>query len=97
LLTDLFGDIPFTIDSDSLPGVTRSFLDFWDAAEENGESRIYGGIHWEFDNQEGLLAGQILKDYVFANFLQPVPLPSTVLLLGSGLLGLAGWRRYRKS
>jgi hypothetical protein len=27
----------------------------------------------------------------------PVPLPSTVLLLGPGLLGLAGWRRFRKS
>ena len=26
----------------------------------------------------------------------PVPLPPTVLLLGSGLLGLAGWRRFRK-
>jgi len=31
--------------------------------------------------------------------LQPVeavPLPSTVLLLGSGLLGLMGWRRFRR-
>jgi hypothetical protein len=26
-----------------------------------------------------------------------VPLPGSVLLLGSGLLGLAGWRRFRKS
>jgi hypothetical protein len=27
---------------------------------------------------------------------QVVPLPPSVLLLGSGLLGLAGWRRFRK-
>jgi hypothetical protein len=26
----------------------------------------------------------------------PVPIPPTVLLLGSGLLGLGGWRRFRK-
>jgi hypothetical protein len=26
-----------------------------------------------------------------------VPLPPTVLLLGSGLLGLVGWRRFKKS
>ncbi len=26
----------------------------------------------------------------------PVPLPSTLLLLGSGILGLAGWRRFKK-
>lgn len=28
--------------------------------------------------------------------LEAVPLPGTLLLLGSGLLGLAGWRRFRK-
>ncbi len=33
-----------------------------------------------------------------SNELVPIPLPSTVLLLGSGLLGLGGWRaRLRKS
>jgi hypothetical protein len=26
----------------------------------------------------------------------PIPVPSTLLLLGSGLLGLTGWRRFRK-
>jgi hypothetical protein len=25
-----------------------------------------------------------------------VPIPGSVLLLGSGLLGLAGWKRFRK-
>jgi hypothetical protein len=96
LLTDFFGEQPFTIGSDGLPGVERNFLSFWDAAEEAGISRIYGGIHWEFDSLEGLLGGKLLGDYVFANFLQPVPVPPGLLLLGSGLLSLAGWARSRK-
>jgi hypothetical protein len=33
----------------------------------------------------------------FTGSIDVVPLPPTVLLLGSGLIGLAGWRRFRKS
>jgi len=33
----------------------------------------------------------------FSANVRPVPLPPTALLLGTGLLGLAGWRRFRKS
>ena len=32
----------------------------------------------------------------FTGSIDVVPLPPTVLLLGSGLLGLVGWRRFRK-
>jgi hypothetical protein len=35
-------------------------------------------------------------DFVDGLPIAPVPIPSTLLLLGSGLLGLAGWRRVRK-
>jgi hypothetical protein len=98
LLTLIFGDnVPFSSDSEFMPGVERDFLNFWEAAEEAGDSRIYGGIHYEFDNLAGLLAGKDLGDYVFANFLQPVPIPASLLLLGSGLLGLAAWGWHRKA
>jgi hypothetical protein len=40
--------------------------------------------------------GDGISDKVVAGVDPPVPLPSTVVLLGSGLLGLAGWRRFRK-
>jgi len=45
--------IKFTLTSDELPGVTRTFTSFTQAAGENGRSRIYLGIHWQFDNTEG--------------------------------------------
>jgi hypothetical protein len=57
----------FTLASDELPGVTRTFKSFSQAAEENGRSRIYLGIHWQFDNTEGQKLGRQIADFVFAN------------------------------
>jgi hypothetical protein len=36
------------------------------------------------------------SDLIRSGTLSSVPLPASLLLLGSGLLGLAGWRRLRK-
>jgi hypothetical protein len=52
-----------------LAGVTRSFSSFSQAADEAGRSRIYGGIHWESSNQDGLTVGRQLGNYVVRNFL----------------------------
>jgi hypothetical protein len=80
----------FSTTSDGLPGVQRSFTSFSQAAAEAGQSRIYGGIHWQYDNQEGLASGRTLAEHVFFNFLTPVASPSvctadaTTLCLGDG-------------
>jgi hypothetical protein len=55
-----------------LTGVVRCWNHLSQAAEEAGQSRIYGGIHWQYDNQGGLSSGRALADYVFENFLQPI-------------------------
>jgi hypothetical protein len=73
ILSSFFGKhVHFTTGSDFLPGVSRSFKSFTEAAEEAGQSRIYGGIHYQFDNQDGLRSGRELGDFVFDHFLQPV-------------------------
>jgi membrane-associated phospholipid phosphatase len=70
ILTDFFGEqVSFTTTSIGLPEVERSFGSFSAAAQEAGISRIYGGIHFNSANQDGLAAGQALGDYVFGNFL----------------------------
>ena len=48
----------FATTSDAVPGVTRSFDSFSAAADEAGMSRIYGGIHYDFDNTVGLDGGK---------------------------------------
>src|SRR5438132_796628 len=73
VLTDVFGDkVRFQTTSEGLPGATRKFDSFWAAAEEAGQSRIYGGIHWQFDNTEGLAIGKTLAKYVGHSYLVPL-------------------------
>lgn len=83
-LSTYFGtdDIRFASTSESAPGVTRYFPSFSAAAAEAGRSRIYGGIHWEFDNTEGLACGRDVGLYVGRHFLQPrAPVEPTVSLI----------------
>jgi len=70
-------NIAFTFVSDEFNGVTkdndgnirpyqpRSFSTLSQAEEENGQSRIYLGIHWAFDKTEGIVLGRSVADYVF--------------------------------
>jgi hypothetical protein len=53
------------------PGVTRHFSGFQQAADEESMARIYGGVHYRFDQQAGQQVGQAVADYVFANFMRP--------------------------
>ena len=76
--------IAFSFVSDEFNGVTRgndgrvrpllprSFSSLSQAEEENGQSRIYLGIHWAFDKTEGIVHGRLVGDYVFENAFQPL-------------------------
>jgi hypothetical protein len=76
VLGEFFGNdaIAFTSSAEIAAGgqvITRSFNGFWQAAQEAGASRIYGGIHWSFDNQAGLQAGRSVGEVVADNLLRP--------------------------
>lgn len=59
----------------------RQFSSFWQAAEEAGMSRIYGGIHFSFDNTAGLDLGSTVADAALM-LLQPIH-PSPLNNLGT--------------
>ncbi len=68
-MADYFGDNQaFATTSNGLPGVSRSFTSFSQAAAEAGRSRIYGGIHYEFSNQDGQSLGRAVADEVLERF-----------------------------
>jgi hypothetical protein len=71
MLALFFGrdDLRFADTSES--GRRRSFAGFAQAADEAGRSRIYGGIHFEFDNRTGLESGRAVARYVFRHSMQP--------------------------
>jgi hypothetical protein len=85
-LRNVYGrdDIPFTFVSDELNGVTvdnagvvrpllpRTFSSLSQAEEENGQSRIYLGIHWSFDKTMGIAQGRKVANYVFQNAFRPL-------------------------
>jgi vanadium-dependent haloperoxidase-like protein len=66
-------DVAFTVTSGvPFAGLTRSYASFSEAAMENGESRIYAGIHFRFAVEDGIKQGKNIGRYVFTHALQPV-------------------------
>jgi hypothetical protein len=62
----------FTVGSEVLPGVDRSFTSFSAAAEEATLSRIFAGVHFRSDLTAGQRLGREVADFVADNFLTPV-------------------------
>ena len=59
VMTNYFGEMAFTDTSSVEFGIkSRSFKSFHDAAQEASISRLYGGIHYRFDLNEGNALGR---------------------------------------
>jgi hypothetical protein len=72
VLIELLGDkMRFNADSLTLPGVVRDFKRFSAAADENGLSRLYAGIHFVHAVKEGRRQGRSIGRNV-ADALPPV-------------------------
>jgi hypothetical protein len=73
VLARFFGDeVTFTTTATTLPGVTREFASFSEAAQENANSRIYIGFHFRHATIEGLKLGGKIGKVAFNHYLRPV-------------------------
>jgi hypothetical protein len=67
LIRNLGDEVSFQAVSSSLPGVTRRFRSFTQAAKENGMSRVYGGIHFQDAVDDGYRLGKAIGAEVSAS------------------------------
>jgi hypothetical protein len=74
--------------------ISRCWTSFSEAVHEAGRSRVYGGIHWGFDDVWGEDMGRRIGERAFENLFLDVPEPGLTGLLGLGVcLMLAARRR----
>jgi hypothetical protein len=73
VLANFYGSdqMQYTLTSDELPGVSRDYTSFSQAAAENARSRIYLGIHWNYDDSFGQEMGRKVADWTTSHVLEP--------------------------
>ncbi len=96
IMRNFFGTdaVYFTISSeDPFNTGDRSFTTFTQAALENARSRIYLGVHWDYDGTEGFACGTAVGDWAYAHAFTAIPGPASAGL--AALCGLLLARRRR--
>ena len=66
-------DIPITAVWRNLtgPDYVRHYSGFWQIAAEQANARVYGGIHYRFDNEASQEACPKVAGFVYANYMRP--------------------------
>lgn len=94
ILGDAFGDAQsFCL---TLSGIQRCWMSYSEAALDASNSRLWGGIHYRFDNEAGRELGRQIGVFTLASSaFAAVPEPQTwaMMIAGFGLAGIAVRRR----
>jgi len=59
------------IGSGGNPDVTRPYSSFWQMAEDQANSRVFGGIHYRFDNEASQATCPRVPEFVFTHYMLP--------------------------
>ena len=73
VLERLFSDATtsITLSNSAVPGITLNYTKLKQINEDISDARVYGGIHYRFDQDEGAELGRRVGEYIFKNQLGP--------------------------
>jgi hypothetical protein len=80
IVSDEFNTVTVDDNGHPRPLLPRTYNFFSQMAGENAQSRVYLGIHYEFDAAEGIRCGDHIADYIFTHALKPLNGPPPVTL-----------------
>ena len=73
VLASFFGpDAQFTVTSNGLPGVNRSFTSFADAVAQVADARVFAGFHFRFSCNDASQVGVQVANYAESTLMQQV-------------------------
>jgi len=64
------GGHAMTLSNAALPGLVLNYTTFHDITEDVDDARVYGGIHFRFDQKEGNRLGRQVGEYVYEHNLR---------------------------
>jgi hypothetical protein len=72
VLEDIYGKdgFAFTLTTPSLPSVALNYTTWDQVTDDVDDARIYGGIHFRFDQEKGAHLGKLVGKYVLRNHLR---------------------------
>jgi hypothetical protein len=59
-----------TLQRANVPGVVLNYTDFGQICDDIADARVYGGIHFRFDQETGARQGREVGHYILDNFLR---------------------------
>ena len=59
------GSLPATV-------ITMHYTQLKQLADDVDDARVYGGIHWRFDQEGGNVLGRAVATEIYKNYLRPV-------------------------